>query len=265
VDAPLIHNQHAPGRCACCARALAGGLWIEAEAQSLCEACYLQRHRAPQELVPVIEAVATLAEAFTEALDLREHETGLHSRRVACHTLVLARRVIDDTEQLRQVYWGSLLHDIGKIGIADAILLKHGALSEDEWSQMRKHPEAGHRILAQVPGLKDAAEIVLSHEERYDSSGYPRRLAGKDIPLGARLFAVIDTLDAMTSDRPYRRAMSFDAAAAEIERMRGVQFDRLAVEAFFAEAATLRRMVTLKCVTPEAYEGGATEPIRREA
>ena len=221
--------------------------------------------RAQQERVPVSEAAAPLAEALAEALDLREHETGLHSRRVACHTLVLARRVIDDPEQLHQVYWGSLLHDIGKIGIADAILLKHRALSEDEWSQMRKHPEAGYRILSRVPGLKDAAGIVLSHEERFDGGGYPRGLAGQHIPLGARLFAVIDTLDAMTSERPYRRAMPFEAAAAEIGRMCGTQFDPVAVDTFHAEEATLRRMVTLKCATPEAYHGGATEPMQREA
>ncbi len=260
-----MRTQDARDRCACCARAVAGGLWIEAEGQSLCEACYLQRHRTRQELVPVSEAAATLAEALVEALDLREHETGLHSRRVACHTLVLARRVIDDPGQLQQVYWGSLLHDIGKIGIADAVLLKQGTLSDDEWAQMRAHPEAGHRILSQVPGLRDAAKIVLSHEERFDGSGYPRGLAGGDIPLGARLFAVIDTLDAMTSDRPYRRAMSFDAACAEIGRMRATQFDPVAVEAFHAEEESLRRMVALKCVMPEAYDGGATEPIRREA
>ena len=139
------------------------------------------------------------------------------------------------------------------------------ALSEAEWTQMRAHPEAWHRILSQVPGLMDAAEIVLSHEERFDGSGYPRGLAGGDIPLGARLFAVIDTLDAMTSDRPYRRAMSFDAACAEIGHMRATQFDPVAVEAFHAEEARLRQMVALKCVTPEAYEGGATEPIRSEA
>ncbi len=243
----MSRDPHAPEHCACCARALAGGLWIEAEGKSLCEACYLARHQAQQELVPAGEAAGTLAEALVEALDLREHETGLHSRRVACHALVLARRVIGDPAQLRQVYFGSLLHDIGKIGIADAVLLKQGALSEDEWAQMRAHPEAGYRIVSQVPGLAGAADIVLCHEERFDGGGYPRGLAGEDIPIGARVFAVIDALDAMTSDRPYRRALSFDAAVAEIGRMRGTQFDRLAVDAFFAEESALRRMVTLKC------------------
>ena len=193
-------------------------------------------------------ANAAFAEALAEALDIREHETGDHSKRVACHTLVLARRFTADTDRLRQIYWGSLLHDIGKIGIADAILLKQGALDEDEWREMRSHPEKGHRIVAQIPGMEEAAEIVLSHEEHFDGAGYPRRLKGEQISLGARLFAVIDTLDAMTSDRSYRKALSFDQARAEIVSMSGTQFDPAAVQAFLAEEATLREMVAKKCM-----------------
>jgi len=193
-------------------------------------------------------ADAAFAEALAEALDIREHETGSHSKRVACHTLVLARRFIADTGQLRQIYWGSLLHDIGKIGVADAILLKPGALDEDEWLEMWTHPEKGHRIVAQFPGMGEAAEIVLSHQERFDGTGYPRGLRGQQIPLGARLFALIDTLDAMTSDRSYRKALSFDQARAEIVGMSGTQFDPLAVQAFLAEEVTLREMVAGKCM-----------------
>ena len=195
-------------------------------------------------------ADAAFAEALAEALDIREHETGEHSKRVACHTLVLARRFTKDTERLRQIYWGALLHDIGKIGIPDAILLKPGALSEDEWLEMRTHPEKGHRIVAQIPGMEEAAEIVLSHEERFDGTGYPRGLKGEQISLGARLFALIDTLDAMTSDRSYRKAMSFDQARAEIIKMSGTQFDPVAVQTFLAEEATLREMVAEKCKQP---------------
>jgi len=251
MAAALSPKSPGSARCACCDRSLAGGLWVEANGQALCEACFLRRHRAHEELVPASDAAATLAEALVEALDLREHETGLHSRRVACHTLVLARRVRPDRAWLRQVYWGALLHDIGKIGLADAILLKQGGLSDGEWGEMRMHPENGFRILSRVPGLGEAAQMVYSHEERFDGSGYPRGLAGERIPLGARLFALIDTLDAMTSDRPYRRAASFDDARTEIARMRGTQFDPLAVEAFLAEEATLRQMVALKCVTTD--------------
>jgi len=194
------------------------------------------------------QADAAFAEALAEALDIREHETGMHSKRVACHTLVLARRFTADPNQLRQIYWGSLLHDVGKIGVSDAILLKQGALNEEEWNAMRTHPEKGHRIVVQIPGMKEAAEIVFSHEERFDGTGYPRELKGEQISLGARLFALIDTLDAMTSDRSYRKALSFDQARAEIIKMSGTQFDPLAVQAFLAEEATLREMVAAKCM-----------------
>lgn len=195
-------------------------------------------------------ADAAFVEALAEALDIREHETGMHSKRVACHTLVLARRFTADTAQLQQIYWGSLLHDIGKIGTPDAILLKQGALDEEEWNAMRAHPEKGYRIVAQIPGMKEAAEIVFSHEERFDGTGYPRGLKGEQISLGARLFAVIDTLDAMTSDRSYRKALSFDQARAEIVKMSGTQFDPVAVQAFLAEETTLREMVAAKCMQP---------------
>lgn len=193
-------------------------------------------------------ADAAFAEALVEALDIRAHEIGSHSKRAACHTLVLARRFTTDPHQLREIYWGALLHDVGKIGVADAILLKQGTLNEVEWREMRTHPEKGYRIVVQIPGMAEAAEIVLSHEERFDGSGYPRGLCGEQICLGARLFAVIDTLDAITSDRPYRKANSFEQARDEIVRMSGIQFDPLAVQAFLAEEAILREMVEAKCM-----------------
>jgi HD-GYP domain-containing protein (c-di-GMP phosphodiesterase class II) len=167
---------------------------------------------------------------------------------------MLARRFSADAAELRQVYWGALLHDIGKIGIPDAILLKQGPLDEREWQAMRRHPEIGHRILAGVPALAGAAAIVLAHEERFDGSGYPRGLSGEAIPLWARLFAVIDTLDAITSDRPYRRALGFDAAQGEIERQAGTQFDPVAVDAFLRGQATLRAMAEMKCGDMERLE-----------
>lgn len=190
------------------------------------------------------------AKALAEALDIREHETGLHSKRVACHTLILARRFTTDPNQLRQIYWGALLHDIGKIGVPDAVLLKQGALDAAEWQEMRTHPEKGYRIVSKIPDMTEAAEIVLSHEERFDGSGYPRGLSGEQICLGARLFSVIDTLDAITSDRPYRKGGSFEQACDEIASMSGKQFDPLAVQAFLAEETTLREMVEAKCMQP---------------
>ncbi len=196
------------------------------------------------------QADGAFAEALVEALDIREHETGDHSKRVACHTLVLARRFINEPHQLRHIYWGALLHDVGKIGVSDAVLLKQEALNEEEWNAMRTHPEKGYRIVVQIPGMNEAAELILSHEERFDGSGYPRGLRGEQICLGARLFAVIDTLDAMTSDRPYRKALSFDQARAEIVNMSGTQVDPVAVQAFLAEEKTLREMVAAKCMQP---------------
>ena len=185
-------------------------------------------------------------EALAEALDLREQETGLHSKRVATHTLLLAAQRYNDAKDLREIYWGSLLHDIGKIGVPDAVLLKPGRLSDAEWQLMREHPRNGYIILQKLPFLSMAADIVLCHEERFDGSGYPRGLKGEEIPLAARLFAVIDTIDAMTFDRPYRKALPFDAAKAEILRMAGSQFDPAAVESFLREEAALREMAAME-------------------
>ncbi len=237
-------------RCRVCGATIAAGLPHAREGEEYCcETCFLRRQevRGPGLEAAHDEAYLTLAEALAATLDAREHETGLHSKRVACHTSVLARRFTSDPRRLWQIYWGALLHDLGKTGIPDAILLKQGPLSAEEWKVMRSHPEIGYRILAGVPSLAEAADIVLHHEERFDGTGYPEGLAGEAIPLGARLFAVIDTLDAITSDRPYRKGSSFDVARAEIERMAGTQFDPSVVKAFIAEEGPLRRMVELKC------------------
>ena len=199
----------------------------------------------------VSDMYSRFAETLAATLDARERETGQHSKRVACHTQVLAKRFTLDDATLKQIYWGSLLHDIGKIGIPDAILLKEGPLDEAEWKIMRTHVQTGYELLAALPGMAYAAELVLSHEERFDGHGYPRGLAGSDIPFGARLFAVIDTLDAMTSDRPYRKGMGFEAAKTEICLQSGTQFDPVAVDAFLAEEEILRNMVELKCSTRE--------------
>lgn len=214
-----------------------------------CEGCFLAAHRDHALPAGADEPQFALAEALIAALDAREHELGLHSKRVACHTLVLARHFTADQLQLRHVFWGALLHDIGKIGVPDAILLKQGALTAAEWEVMRTHPEIGHRILSAAPFMAEAAQIVLSHEERFDGTGYPRGLAGPAIPLWARLFAVIDALDAMTSDRPYRKGLPFDAARAEILTRSGTQFDPSAVEVFVAEETNLSAMVAVKCGT----------------
>jgi putative nucleotidyltransferase with HDIG domain len=222
-----------------------------------CEACLLKEKELRAAEDGNEAAYRALAEALAAALDVRERETGLHSKRVACHTLVLAKRFSGDPAHLRQIYWGALLHDIGKIGIADSILLKPGKLDDHEMAVMRAHPEIGYAILKDVSFMREAAQIVLCHEERFDGKGYPRGLAGGAIPFGARLFAVIDTLDAITSDRPYRAGMPFESAKAEIQRCSGKQFDPEAVEAFLAEETVLREMVAAKCGTELPQSGSA--------
>jgi HD-GYP domain-containing protein (c-di-GMP phosphodiesterase class II) len=233
--------------CRHCGREAAAGAPFIGSDGGCCEACHWTR-RHPSPATSLEDGTySRFVEALVDVLDLRERETGLHSRRAACHTLLLARRTISNVAQLRQIYWGSLLHDIGKIGIPDRILLKQGELSAEEWDVMRTHVELGYQIVGNLPEMADAAQIVRCHEERHDGTGYPRGLAGEQIPFGARLFAVIDTLDAMTSDRPYRKALAFDGAKDEIVRMSGTQFAPEAVAAFLAEETALREMVALKC------------------
>lgn len=239
--------------CTHCGSRAATRLFIPHEEGHACEQCLLDRRLETSGAITVIGSLyGQFVDALTEALDVREKETGLHSRRTAYLTLVLARRFTDEAETLNQVYWGSQLHDIGKIGIPDHILLKQGGLDKAEWDIMRTHVELGYHIVGKLPAMSDAAELVRCHEERFDGSGYPRNLKGEEIPLGARLFAIIDTLDAMTSDRSYRKALPFDTAKEEIVRMAGSQFDPMAVDAFLAEESALRTMVTLKAnaVTP---------------
>jgi HD-GYP domain-containing protein (c-di-GMP phosphodiesterase class II) len=245
----LPENESARRACRHCRTAILAAPFAREGDDFCCEGCFLAAHRKHALPAGADDGQCALGEALVAALDAREHETGLHSKRVACHTLILARHFSADPRQLQQVYLGALLHDIGKIGIPDSILLKEGSLSGAEWQIMRTHPEIGHRILAGAPFMAETAEFVLNHEERFDGTGYPRGLAGRAIPLWARLFAVIDTLDAITSDRPYRKSLRFDAARAEITRQSGIQFDPQAVEVFVAEDNTLREMVELKCGT----------------
>jgi putative nucleotidyltransferase with HDIG domain len=164
-------------------------------------------------------------EALVAALDAREHETFAHSLRVRAYTRYLARRGGYPPALLPSLEQGALLHDIGKIAVADAILLKPAKLTSEEWVEMRKHSIAGDEMLKRVPFLRPASAIVRHHHERFDGTGYPDALKGAEIPLGARLFTVADTLDAMTSDRSYRKGPGFEAARTEIQRHSGKQFD----------------------------------------
>jgi putative nucleotidyltransferase with HDIG domain len=171
-------------------------------------------------------------EALGDALDLKDSETEGHSKRVTAYTIALARAMGISPAEIKVIARGAFLHDIGKMAIPDDILRKPGKLNADEQELMREHCARGYQMLRKIPFLAEAAEIVYTHQEHYDGSGYPSRLKGNSIPIGARIFAVADTLDAITSDRPYRVARSFDAAREEIIRCSGTQFDPSVVEVY---------------------------------
>jgi putative nucleotidyltransferase with HDIG domain len=171
-------------------------------------------------------------EALGGALDLKDAETEGHSRRVTVFTIAIARAMGLSKDQIDVIARGAFLHDIGKMAIPDAILRKPGKLDAEEVTIMREHCYHGYQILKKIPFLKEAAEIVYAHQEHYDGSGYPRQLKGEEIPLGARIFSVADTLDAITSDRPYRAAQSWSKASEEINAWSGRQFDPEVVAKF---------------------------------
>ena len=171
-------------------------------------------------------------EALGDALDLKDSETEGHSKRVTAYAIALARAMGIPPEDIKIIARGAFLHDIGKMAIPDEILRKPGKLTEEEQTLMREHCARGYNMLRKIPFLAGAAEIVFCHQEHYDGNGYPNHLAGREIPIGARIFAVADALDAITSDRPYRKARGFDAAREEILRCSGTQFDPAVVEVF---------------------------------
>jgi putative nucleotidyltransferase with HDIG domain len=170
--------------------------------------------------------------ALAAALEARDVETKGHSERVVGYCLLLGKQMGLADRDLITLEHGALLHDIGKIGVPDAILLKRGALTEEEWSYMRRHVDYGAQILRGIDFLEGATRIVAQHHERYDGSGYPNRLTGDVICLGARIFAVADAVDAITSDRPYREGRPFEAAAEEMIKCSGTHFDPDVVRAF---------------------------------
>lgn len=171
-------------------------------------------------------------EGWARALDMRDHETEGHSRRVAEMAVRLGKQMRLDEEQLKSLYRGALLHDIGKMAISDNILLKPSGLTDDETALMRQHPLLGKQLIEQIVFLKSAVDVPYSHHEKWDGSGYPQGLKGEAIPLLARIFSVIDVWDAMNSDRPYRKAIGFTAAMDELRAEKGKDFDPKVVDAF---------------------------------
>jgi response regulator RpfG family c-di-GMP phosphodiesterase len=178
------------------------------------------------------EAYRTTLKALTSALEARDSETHGHSERVVNFSMRLGRELGLGEEQMCSLEFGSLLHDIGKIGVPDAILRKPAKLSESEWVKMREHPLHGQKILRGIEFLEGAARVVAQHHERWDGSGYPAGLKGEEIDINARIFAVADAFDAITSDRVYRKGRGYDEALAELEAYGGRQFDPEVVAAF---------------------------------
>lgn len=187
----------------------------------------------------LVNAYQKLDESYTAtlvslngALDLRDSATEGHSRRVVAFSLMLGKALDVEGDALIALERGALLHDVGKIGVPDAILRKPGPLTDAEWRTMRKHPEWGAKIVRDIPFLQDEAEIVYSHHERWNGTGYPRGLKGDAIPLGARIFAIADVFDALVSQRPYKEGMSFDDAYDYIIEAAGIEFDPRVVDVF---------------------------------
>jgi response regulator RpfG family c-di-GMP phosphodiesterase len=197
------------------------------------------------------------ARSLSLSLNVRDKETEGHAERVLAYSLRLAREMDLSNEHQLALEFGARLHDIGKIGIPDHILKKPGKLDEDEWIIMRRHPEIGEQMAISAELPRDAAAIVGQHHEKWDGSGYPKGLRGELIHVGARVFAVVDTFDAITSDRVYRLGQSYEAALAEIQKFSGIQFDPAVVAAFAAIDPAEWEAIKARCPSdafPEAKQ-----------
>jgi putative nucleotidyltransferase with HDIG domain len=203
--------------------------------QSTLESLVDQRTTELRETIGELErSYDVTLEALGDALDLKDAETEGHSKRVTGYSIRIARTMGLDQQQIRILARGAFLHDIGKMAIPDAILRKPNKLDPEERAIMQSHSYFGYRMLCKIPFLAEAAEIVYSHQEHWNGNGYPRGLKGDEIPLGARIFSVADTLDAITSNRPYRPARSVEQARDEIASWAGTQFDPEVVKTFLA-------------------------------
>jgi len=214
-----------------------------------------QRTRQLQVAIKRVEqAYDETLEALSSVLDLRDSKTAGHSRRVTGYCLEIAQAMGCNAEQLKSISRGVFLHDIGKFGVPDAILRKPAKLTEEERAIMETHVRLGYDLVCRITFLANSAELVLTHHERYDGTGYPQGLRGDEIPLSARIFAVADTLDAMTSDRPYRRALPYSAAREEIIRESGRQFDPKVVKTFLTIPETVMETIRLEASNHSARE-----------
>ncbi len=200
-------------------------------------------------------------EALGAAIDLRDSPTAGHSRRVFLYSMELAKSIGGLEPEIRSIAMGAWLHDIGKLAIPDSVLLKPGPLTDSEWEIMRRHARIGYELVKSIAFLAGAAEIVLTHHERFDGSGYPQKMKGGEIPFGARIFAVADTLDAMTSDRPYRSALPLQAARDVIERGSETLFDPLVTAAFLRVPSETWEAIAKQTLTVQASAVLAVEKI----
>jgi ribonuclease P protein subunit RPR2 len=213
--------------------AISQALRYAEELRELYGAERVQRQRAESSLARLEDSYRVTVRALAAALDLRDDLSGGHAERVTRLAIRLANRVAPELVLDPQLEYGFLLHDIGKIGVPDAILLKPSGLDERERREIERHPLHGARIVEQVPYLHGVArEVIVSHHERWDGVGYPHGLCGSGIPFAARIFSVVDAFDAMTNDRPYRFALPVSTALTEIDRQAGRQFDPAVVQAF---------------------------------
>lgn len=208
-----------------------------------CEHCYFKDTYLEGIAGNIETSYLVTLEAFVSSIDAREHEVGNHSLRVPQFAMILGRTHGVTGRDMIDLYCGALLHDIVKIGVPDSVLLKKGPLTPVEKNIMNGHPEIGYSIISRIGYFSRAAEIIRTHHEHFDGSGYPRGLRGQDIPVGARIFTVADTLDALTVKRPYREAVAFDGARGDIIRGAGKNFDPAVVEAFSRATGELRNYV----------------------
>jgi len=201
-------------------------------------------------------------EVLGAAIDLRDSPTAGHSRRVFLYSLEIARAMGGLESQMRNIAMGAWLHDIGKLAVSDAILLKPGPLTDEERKIMQLHVQIGYDLVKSIPFLADSAEIIYAHHERCDGSGYPRGLKAEEIPVGARIFAVADTFDAMTSDRPYRRALPFEASREVIERGAGKQYDSQVAKVFLSIADETWKVMRKETAAIQAFAFATASDIQ---
>lgn len=243
--------------CPTCGMPIEAGRYVRRPDGSYrCEHCYFNDTYLEGIVHHIDTAYLVTLEALVGAIDAREREVGDHSLRVTEFSLIIGKTFGVQGRDLVDLYCGALLHDLGKIGIPDAVLHKTGPLEPAELAIMHRHPEIGYRIIGHIGYFARAAEIVRSHHEHYDGSGYPRGLAGDDIPPGARIFAVADALDALTVQRPYRNALAYEAAVDIIVSETGTVYDPLVVQQALKASDELQAYVGQIVISADDLAGG---------